>query len=287
MELSEVRVNIDRVDNEIKKLFEERMHLSDEVARVKAEKSDSIYKPEREIEIIDRLTEGVDPSIKMEYTALIKRIMEVSRKYQYGRTLELKNCLDIKYSTELPDIKTAAVLKDEYYLLAEDKNIKLKDYNSTIDMAKAVLSGEVDAGVGVLEDIGFSVADGLHRILCENELYINACRVIQDELSSRVAKKKVVEFTKELVVRPDDNRLKIMFVCENKSGSLASVLSMISDYGINLTEIHSTPDENPDWNYVFIAELRCSFNDKTTKALVFQLENETQYFKVLGSYKIN
>lgn len=89
MTLEEVRKQIDVVDKQIKSLFKERMMLADQVARVKAESEDAIYKPDREEAIITKLTGDVDDSIKKEYTALIKRIMEVSRKYQYGRTLEL------------------------------------------------------------------------------------------------------------------------------------------------------------------------------------------------------
>ena len=81
MTLEEVRMQIDVVDKQIKSLFKERMMLADQVARVKAESEDAIYKPDREEAIITKLTGDVDDSIKKEYTALIKRIMEISRKY--------------------------------------------------------------------------------------------------------------------------------------------------------------------------------------------------------------
>ncbi|MGN0394668.1 MAG: chorismate mutase, partial [Coprococcus sp.] len=45
MTLDEVRLNIDKVDKEIKTLFKERMMLADNVARIKAETEDDIYKP--------------------------------------------------------------------------------------------------------------------------------------------------------------------------------------------------------------------------------------------------
>ena len=45
MTLADVRKNIDRVDKEIKQLFKERMVLADNVAQVKAETEDDIYKP--------------------------------------------------------------------------------------------------------------------------------------------------------------------------------------------------------------------------------------------------
>ena len=44
MDLSDVRKNIDRVDAEIRKLFVERMTLADQVACIKAETEDKIYK---------------------------------------------------------------------------------------------------------------------------------------------------------------------------------------------------------------------------------------------------
>lgn len=56
MTLADVRKNIDRVDKEIKQLFKERMVLADNVAQVKAETEDDIYKPDREETIISNLT---------------------------------------------------------------------------------------------------------------------------------------------------------------------------------------------------------------------------------------
>ncbi|MBQ1328558.1 MAG: chorismate mutase [Eubacterium sp.] len=286
MDLSEVRVNIDRVDNEIKKLFEERMHLSDCVARCKAETEDAIYKPDREVEIIERLTTGVDPSIKMEYKALIKRIMEVSRKYQYGRTLELRNCLDVSYVDSMPEIKKYVIEKRDEDILKHIDKKNVDTVEGMDNLLKCVLEDEETAGLGIMEDIGYSVSDEMHKIICDNPLYINECRIIPSIENGIEHKKKLIKFTRNLVVRPEDNRLKIMFVCENRSGSLASVLSMIADYGINLAEIHSKADEKEIWNYVFIAELKCSFVKKETKALIFQLMNETDVFKIMGSYYI-
>ena len=75
-----------------------------------------------------------------------------------------------------------------------------------------------------------------------------------------------------------------MFVCHNRSGSLASVLSMIADYGVNLTEIHSKPYISDDWNYIFMLEMTASLFKKEDRALLYQLSAETQFFKCLGSY---
>lgn len=281
MELSEVRKEIDSVDSEIKELFKKRMKLADEVARIKALTEDDIFKPDREASIIEKQTENVDESIKLEYTALIKRIMEISRKYQYGRTLKIRDCFNVDYIEIEPAIEDAAVVKEELYIVNSVSKDKMLTVENHEELAGAVLSGKVSAGIGIMENIGVDVSDGLHKILVNNPLYINRCDIVQDGKY----RKKVVTFSNNLVVLPKHNRLKIMFVCKNRSGSLASVLSMISDYGVNLTEIHSKPYIDNDWNYIFMLEMTASLLKEEDRALVYQLMNETDEFKILGSYR--
>ncbi len=281
MELNDVRKEIDSVDQEIKKLFKKRMMLADEVAIVKARTEDDIFKPEREKEIVDKLTMGVDQSIKREYTALIKRIMEISRKYQYGRTLELRNCLNLDYVSKEPELWKTAVLKNEMRFCKEYDDSKIISVDSYDEMEKTISSGAADSCIGVIEDIGFGVSDEFHTLILKNKLYINHC----DILSDGERRLKLVRVSKLLVAGDDDNRLKIMFVCSNKSGSLASVLAMIADYGVNMTEIHSIPDKNKDWNYIFMVELAANIKQQEIKAMIFQLISETEKFQIMGSYK--
>ncbi|MCR5665691.1 MAG: chorismate mutase [Eubacterium sp.] len=280
MTLDEIRHNIDRVDKEIKALFQERMELADQVAQVKAQTGDNIFKPDREIAIIDRLTTDIEPDIKKEYIALIKRIMEVSRKYQYGRTLELRNCLDLTWLTEEPSLSQIAMKKSELYIC----NMVSKDLVTTVDefaqVGQLIQNKQVDAGIGILEDVSISASKELHSLLVGEHLYINRCDIVNDS----GVRKKVVLFSPHLVVLPDHNRIKIMFVCRNKSGSIASIFSMISDYNVNLTEIHSQPNEQLEWNYEFYAEIEANLLSKETQALIFQLMNETYAFQILGSY---
>ena len=70
MTLNEVRAQIDAIDPKIKELFLERMDASYHVAKVKFEAGETnIFRADRE---------------KEEYTAIVRKVMEVSRKYQYG-----------------------------------------------------------------------------------------------------------------------------------------------------------------------------------------------------------
>ena len=116
MTLEEVRKNIDRVDAKIRDLFTERMGLADEVARIKAQTDDVIYKPEREAVILKKQSECMDPHLVKEYQALIKRIMEISRKYQYGRTLQLRDCFPYTFEKEIQKPRKVAMLYKEVYI---------------------------------------------------------------------------------------------------------------------------------------------------------------------------
>ena len=99
MTLEEIRCDIDKKDNELKRLFVERMELSEKVVRFKAETGNAIYKPDREEEVIERLTEGVSEDIREEYRSFVKHILLLSRKYQYRRMSDIKGA----YKAELED----------------------------------------------------------------------------------------------------------------------------------------------------------------------------------------
>ncbi len=279
--LETIRSNIDRVDRGIRELFIERMELAKQVAEVKARTADVIYKPDREVAIIANQSKEMDKEIVMEYKALIKRIMEVSRKYQYGLTLSLRDCFPYAFETDMSRPEKYAMLREELYACDFASKDQVQTVKSYDELSEAIENGSADAGAGVIEYIGRGVSDPLNTLLLKQHYYINECRVVPfDE-----GKAKVVTFSKKLYVHPDHNRLKLVFVASNHSGALGSLLSMIADYGVNLTEIHSIPYPHGEaWNYRFFVELNMNLLDEKAKALVFQLSEETESMQLLGSY---
>ena len=59
-ELPEIRQDINRVDSAIRELFLLRMSLALEVAKTKARSDDKIYKPDREAEIVEKRSAGME-----------------------------------------------------------------------------------------------------------------------------------------------------------------------------------------------------------------------------------
>ena len=82
MTIEELRSKIDVVDDELKKLFLERMEIAHEIGVLKANTGDTVYKPDREKAVIERLTDGVDESVKEEYTKFVTYVIQLSREHQ-------------------------------------------------------------------------------------------------------------------------------------------------------------------------------------------------------------
>ena len=85
MTLQECRYRIDGIDPKIRELLMERMDCSYHVAEAKAAQgSADIFRADREAEILRRLGEDVPEDRKAGYLAVVRKIMETSRMYQYG-----------------------------------------------------------------------------------------------------------------------------------------------------------------------------------------------------------
>lgn len=82
MELSEIRNKIDALDDELVKIFLERMRLSSLVAEEKAKTGKAVFDPQREKEIINKLTENLDDEMSEYVTELYNSIFEMSKKRQ-------------------------------------------------------------------------------------------------------------------------------------------------------------------------------------------------------------
>ena len=85
MKLEEVRQKIDAIDPQIRELLMERLDCSRLVAETKqAAGETNIYRPDREQVILQKLSQGVPEDRLPEYLAVVRKIMETSRMYQYG-----------------------------------------------------------------------------------------------------------------------------------------------------------------------------------------------------------
>lgn len=77
----------------------------------------------------------------------------------------------------------------------------------------------------------------------------------------------------------------IIFSTEHESGELYRLLKYFADYNINLTKIESRPNKHIPWQYLFYVDFEGSIKEEKIKRAIANIENESKYFKFLGSYK--
>ena len=85
MELSEIRKDIDAIDEELVKLFCQRMALSEKVADYKKANNLPILAPAREREILKDVAEKAGPELANYTRVLYSMLFELSRSYQSKR----------------------------------------------------------------------------------------------------------------------------------------------------------------------------------------------------------
>ena len=84
IDLQVSRKQIDEIDSQIVKLFEERMKVANEVAKYKMETGKAVFDKEREEQKLDSLSKISHGKFnERAVRELFSQIMSISRKYQY------------------------------------------------------------------------------------------------------------------------------------------------------------------------------------------------------------
>ena len=80
------------------------------------------------------------------------------------------------------------------------------------------------------------------------------------------------------------NKSSVSFRANHLPGSLAKILTVIAEYGINLTKIQSLPVIGEEWHYYFYVDLRFENRDDYRKMLA-EIEPLITDLRILGEYK--
>jgi len=82
MNIEDLRIEINKIDEKIAKLFEERMELVSKIAIYKKENSLTIEDKNREQEILEKSYERVKSDLVKYHQELEKKLIELSKEYQ-------------------------------------------------------------------------------------------------------------------------------------------------------------------------------------------------------------
>ncbi|MBQ3116488.1 MAG: prephenate dehydratase [Clostridia bacterium] len=135
MELNKIREQIDKIDDNIAKLYDERMKLVGQVSEAKKQSGKAVNDPDREKKILLRVTENVAEENQVYLKRVFETIFETSKAYQ---------TMNAEYHSKIGEQIDKALLKGELVLPAK---------------AKVACQGVSGAYSGIAADRLFELAD--------------------------------------------------------------------------------------------------------------------------------
>ena len=82
-----------------------------------------------------------------------------------------------------------------------------------------------------------------------------------------------------------DWKTSVVFSTPNKPSALFRAIACFALRDINLTKIESRPLRGKPWEYLFYVEFLGNIGDKTVQSALANLNETTQFYKLLGSYR--
>ena len=152
--------------------------------------------------------------------------------------------------------------KYQYLTLVEDKD--------TADVAKQIIENKI-MDTAAIASVNAAEIYGL-------EIISNDIQTIKNNETRFVIVSKEPSAHKELI-----NKASLKFSLSHKTGSLASVLSIMKNYNLNLTKIQSLPIVEIPWKYSFFVDTTFDSIDDFNNAIRL-IEVEAESLKVLGTY---
>ncbi|MCL2343799.1 MAG: chorismate mutase, partial [Firmicutes bacterium] len=184
MDISELRSTIDATDDEILRLFLRRMETVGEVAAQKRESGGPILQPEREREILLRVSKAAPEGLAPYARRLFETLFDLSRAYQGQllRTKEAPLTAQIRAALDstpqiFPESARVACqgVVGAYSQLACDKLFPLAEilyFKNWEGVMNAVERGLCDYGVLPIENSTHGVVDEVYDLMRAHNVYI-------------------------------------------------------------------------------------------------------------------
>lgn len=180
MNLEEIRVEIDRVDSELRDLFLKRMELINNVYLYKKENNLPVKNEGREAAILEKRTKDLI-KFKDETKEFFKALIDISCKYQESK-LDTKSCFNINFSHKTKDEFMKNVANVSYQGICGSYSSEMAKMlfdgkeqiskSTFYDVCMSVKSGETQAGVLPIENLSAGSISEVYDLIYENDLNI-------------------------------------------------------------------------------------------------------------------
>ena len=284
MDLNELRLEIDKIDDQLVKLFVQRMDISAQIADYKKEHDLPIFVPAREAEKLRDVAQKAGRDMDAYARVLYDLLFELSRGYQSkcsaARTPLYEQINAALQNTPMLLPKDAAVAcwgADELQMDMVCRKMfgqcSLMPFKGREAVLSAVAKGMCRYGLFPLEDSKKRVCD----LLAEHGLYIVR--------SFRVpGQAQYVCVSKQLEIYPGADRTLLRMTLSDRPGALYKVLARLYTLGINVTGLESRPMTRQHFQGMFYFDLETSVYAEEFVQLMCELDDLCENFAYLGSY---
>lgn len=90
--------------------------------------------------------------------------------------------------------------------------------------------------------------------------------------------------SKKPEIYPGAKKTSFMMTIPHEPGSLYNILSRFASLGLNMTKLESRPIPGSNFEFMFYFDIDASVYSQNLRALLSELENDSQQFSYLGSY---
>jgi monofunctional chorismate mutase len=298
MDLQDLRQQIDKIDDDLIRLFGQRMDVSSEIAQYKKQHNIPVYDPARERQKLYDVSGKVEERRAAYATALYSLLFELSRADQEQilcpESALIDKIKDAVQETELifPERTTVACQGTEgaYSQLAAEKLFTFPGimyFNTFESVFNAVDKGLCPYGVLPLEN---STAGSINQIYDLMMRYpfsiIRSVRLknmesVQDQGNNYT---RFICVSKTLAIYPGADKTSLMLTIPHKPGSLYHILSLFYIHGINLIKLESRPIPNRDFEFMFYFDLETPVYSTALMQALRELQDLCDEFYYLGSY---
>ena len=81
------------------------------------------------------------------------------------------------------------------------------------------------------------------------------------------------------------NKITVVFSLDDKAGTLYNLLRHVAENNINMIKIEARPSKDEPWQYLLYVDFEGNIENEDVKKAIRLIEENSEYFKLLGSYK--
>lgn len=284
MDLNELRLEIDKIDNQLVQLFTQRMEVSARIADYKKANNLPIFVPTREAEKLRDVAQKAGADMEVYTKVLYDLLFELSRGYQSKR--------NAAKSPLFEQISAAIASTDK--LLPRDATVaSLVEAEQNTDMVCRKIFGQCAViPFKNREGILSAVAQGMCRygILPLGDSKKQIYDLLADQQLSIVRLVRLQDGTqylcisKKLEIYPGADRSSIRMALSDRPGALYKVLARLYTLGINVVGLESRPIAEKNFQGMFYFDLETSIYSEEFVLLMCELEDLCENFSYLGSF---